>query len=62
MTSTASVTSMTSTASFYQKKLYFKVKMYIFDGLLNVINWKRPIKSQIIDQKKWICGVSQIEP
>ena len=26
------------------KNLYFKVKMYIFDGLLLFITWKRPLK------------------
>ena len=27
------------------ENLYFKVKMYIFDGLLLFITWKRPLKS-----------------
>ena len=30
------------------KTLYFKVKMYIFDGLLNFITWKRPLKVKIL--------------
>ena len=34
------------------KNLYFKVKMYIFDGLLNCIAWKRPLKVKILRKKK----------
>ena len=33
------------------KNLYFKVKMYIFDGLLNFIAWKRPLKVKILREK-----------
>ena len=34
------------------KNLYLKVKMYIFDGLLNFITWKRPLKVKILREKK----------
>jgi len=47
MISTASTTSvalMTSTASFHQKNLYFKRKMYIIDGYYFFITWKRSLK------------------
>ena len=33
------------------KNLYFKVKIYIFDGLLNFITWKRPLKVKILRKK-----------
>jgi hypothetical protein len=33
------------------KNLYFKVKMYMFDGLLNFMTWKRPLKVKILRKK-----------